>query len=163
MFGWEMLPDYDCYIWVDASCTLLHPESVAWFLEQLGNADIAVFKHPDRISIQDEYEFLQRKLEEGNKYLVMRYENELLHEQYIAIKRDPSYMDDKLYASTAFIYKNTETIRLMLREWWVHTSRYHSIDQLAFPYVLWKSGCFVNVINEDYRKCLHIIYTRNKQ
>ena len=161
MFGWDMVPLHDYYIWVDASCALLHEESVAWFLKKVEHADIAVFKHPDRNSIREEYLFIKSKIEEGNKYITRRYKNELLSEQYEVIKQDRFFFDNKLYASTAFIYHNVAQVRQMLREWWVHTSRYHSVDQLALPYVLEKSFCKVNVIEDNYLKCPYLTYTRN--
>jgi hypothetical protein len=35
MFGWQLRPGHDVYIWIDASRGLLRDDSVAWFLEQL--------------------------------------------------------------------------------------------------------------------------------
>src|ERR1035437_88783 len=46
MFGWQMFPGYDIYIWLDSSMSLQRSDSVQWLLDQLGNADMAFFKHP---------------------------------------------------------------------------------------------------------------------
>src|ERR1035437_9134074 len=51
ILGWQMVPGYDYYIWVDSSCALSRPDSVNWFLEQCRNVDMAVFKHPHRKTI----------------------------------------------------------------------------------------------------------------
>lgn len=163
MFGWQMCPGFDVYIWVDASCALLHKDSVRWFLEQLGNYDIAVFQHPDRRSISEEAQFLFTKLEKNNKYLVPRYKGEDLIGQMAEIKLDVDFEDRSLYASTAFIYRNTFAVRNVLKEWWYHTSRYHSIDQLSLPYVLWRHNINVIVIEQNYLKCPYITYTRNQR
>jgi len=147
MFMWQMVPGYDYYIWVDASSALLHRDSVRWFLEQCGTADIAVFPHPKRTSIKQEAEYIKDRLKKRCEYIVPRYDNELADDQLVEIQSDKTYTDDKLYHSVAFIYKYSEKIKEAMIQWWYRTSRFHSVDQLAFPYVLWKSGCAVNVID----------------
>lgn len=160
MFGWEMNPGFDYYLWVDSSCTLPRADSLAWFLEQCGEADIAVFKHPNRSSIQAEADYLKKRLEIKCPYITPRYENELIDEQMKVIKDDRRYTDDWLIASTAFIYRNNERVRKMFSNWWFHTSRYHSIDQLSLPYVLRKSECYVTVIPDSYLKTPYLKYVR---
>lgn len=146
MFHWQMVPGYEYYLWVDSSFSLLHPDSVAWFLEQCQNVDIAVLRHPMRGTIRDEATYITNRLAKGCKYTTPRYKNELAEEQLAEIFSDKSFVDDRLFASTAFIYRNSEKMQNTLKEWWYHTSRYHSVDQLSFPYVLHKFGCTVNVI-----------------
>jgi hypothetical protein len=163
MFGWEMFPGADVYLWVDASCALLHPSSVAWFLEQLGNAEIVLFKHPDRRNVWEEFQFIRKKMYEGNKYLCSRYEGELIGNQCEIICSDDTYRDDQLFASTAFAYRPTEDVKNVMWDWWGMKSRYCLHDQLALPYVLRGFGVKVNVINQDYRKCEYLTYVRNKK
>ena len=160
MWGWKMVPGYNYYIWVDSSCSLSHQDSVKWLLDQCKNTDLAVFKHPNRNSIQEEADYLKQRLAMKCPYITPRYENEMIDEQLAAIKEDGDYVDDKLYASTAFIYKNSGRVHGLLSHWWTHTSLYHSIDQLSFPYVIWKSKCSVKVIQESYLKVPYLKYTR---
>jgi hypothetical protein len=159
-YSWQMVPDYNYYIWVDSSCSLSHPDSVRWFLKQCENTDFAFFKHPNRNSIQEEADYLKLRLENGCSYITPRYENELIDEQLKAIRDDKDFVDDKLFASTAFIYKNSGRTHGMLSHWWHHISRYHSIDQLSLPYVLWKSKCSFKTILESYLKVPYLQYTR---
>jgi len=161
MFCWQLFPDFDYYLWVDASCTLSSRKAVWWFLEQCAGADSAFFLHPDRKSIREEYLFLKQQLEKGNKYLERRYAGEFLEEQYQEIYSDYSYRDDLLIASTAFIYQNTLSMHRALKEWWYHTSRFHIIDQLSLPYVLKKSGTHFNLIKESYLDISYLKYVRN--
>mgnify|MGYP001615419993 FL=1 len=37
----------------------------------------------------------------------------------------------------------------MLTEWWVHISRFHSVDQLALPYLVHKHGLNVLRLSEN--------------
>jgi hypothetical protein len=159
-FAWQMIPDYDYYIWVDGSCSLWNEDSVKWFLEQLGDADAAFFKHPDRSTIQQEADFLKKCLAKGSRYIISRYEGELIDEQMAEIKRDTDYRDNILLASTAFVYRNSPMMHFTMKEWWYHISRYHIIDQLALPYVLFNTECYFNVINEKYGEIPYLTYTR---
>jgi hypothetical protein len=164
MFGWQMAPGYDYYVWVDASYALLHPDSVKWFIDQCEDVDIAVLKHPMRNTIQEEADYLKGRLlkEKGNlkndPYVTKRYENELIDEQLDEIRSDKEYVDNSLFASTALVYHNTEKVRGMMKEWWYHTSRYHSVDQLSLPYVLFKFKCDVRVIPVSHHHDFKIPY-----
>jgi len=160
IFGWQMVPGYNYYIWVDSSCYLPHPDSARWLMEQLGDADIAVFQHPQRKTIQEEADYLKLRLSIKCPYITPRYENELIDEQLAEIYSDKDFVDQNLYASTALIYKNTPQVQEMMKEWWYHTSRFHSIDQLSLPYVLTKSGCKVSVIHEKYNQTPYLTYVR---
>lgn len=160
IFGWQMMPGYDYYIWVDSSCALARPDSASWFLEQCEDVDIAVFKHPHRNTIQEEADYLKHRLSINCPYITPRYKNELIDEQLAEINADKSFEDQNLFASTAFVYKNNEHIRNLMKEWWYHTSRYHSIDQLSLPYVLAKSGCKFRIIPDNYLKVPYLKYVR---
>jgi hypothetical protein len=162
MMSWQMNPGYDYYLWVDSSCRLADKDSVKWFLEQLEDADIAVFKHPHRQTIQEEADYLKERLElekagKKHQYILPRYENEDIDGQLKEV--DPNA---KLYASTAFIYKNDEPARDLLKIWWYNTSLFHSIDQLSLPHAITSSGAKANVIPDNYLKCKYLKYVRNK-
>lgn len=144
MFGWQMVPNYDYYIWVDSSSALLHKDCVKWYIYNC--ADIAVFLHPQRNTIRQEADYIQHRLSRRCEYLTPRYKNELITEQMEVIEGDKEYIDDCLFCSTAFVYKNTKAVQDLLKEWWYHTSRFHSVDQLSLPYVIKKSGCKYNIL-----------------
>jgi hypothetical protein len=160
MMAWQMKPDYDYYLWVDSSCRLPREDSAQWFLEQLGDADIAVFKHNKRETVQDEADYLKARLgaeKDGRKkpYVVPRYDNERIDDQLAVVD-----CTVQLYASTAFIMKNDTPARDAMTIWWLNTSLYHSIDQLSLPHAIKSSGAKVNVIKENYLKVPYLEYTR---
>lgn len=158
MFGWDLMPGYDFYLWHDASLVFSRPDTVTWFLEQLGTGDIAVFAHPWRSSAREEAAFVQMKLDKGSRYICTRYEGEDLAGQMTAIRQDPTFTDDRLFASGAFCYRPEPHLIAALEHWWIHTSRFHCIDQLAFPYVL--RYCDVRVIQEDIYHASHLTFAR---
>lgn len=155
MFSWQMAPGYTYYLWVDSSCRLASNNSVRWFLSQLGDKDIALFKHPHRSTVQEEGDYLKQRLAIGCPYITPRYENELIDEQLAEVS--PSA---ELYASTAFIYRDSPEVRAALKEWWHHTSRFHSIDQLSLPWAI--RDLNVRVIPDSYLKTPYLEYVRNK-
>lgn len=152
MFGWEMKPGYDVYIWLDGSMSFTNPSSVEWFLKILGNYDMMFFEHPWRKSIAEEVEHIEQKLKEGNRYITPRYKNGLHKEQYKLIKEDDNFVDDILLASTVFIYKNTPKVREMFKMWWYFQSRYFTCDQVVLPYVIKKSGVNPIVVEDNLFK-----------
>lgn len=160
MMAWQMKPGYDYYLWVDSSCRLPRTDCVEWFMKQLGAADIAVFKHNKRETVAEEADYLKERLElektsKKQKYVLPRYENERIDDQMQIV--DPEL---ELYASTAFIYRDTVQARDLLTIWWLNTSLFHSIDQLSLPHAIKQSGADVNVIKENYLKCKFLEYTR---
>src|ERR1051326_2688845 len=46
--GWQMLPGYDIYVWLDGTVSFKRGDCLQWYLDQLGDNDIALFKHPNR-------------------------------------------------------------------------------------------------------------------
>jgi hypothetical protein len=159
MFGWQMVPGYEIYIWVDSSCSFQNPDSVRWLVDQC-HGDVAVFKHPNRGTVELEANYLKARLAKKCPYITPRYENELIDEQLEAIRSIP---DNHLFASTVIVYKNNEKVHKMMKEWWYHTSRFHSIDQLSLPYAIQKTNCEYNIIPDDYTKTPYITYVRNNK
>ena len=160
MFGWQMAPGYDVYLWVDSSCALARPDSVSYFVDQVSDADVALFKHPHRSSVQEEADYLKGRLAKGCPYITARYKGELLDEQMAEILDDPVFSDNRLFASTVLVYRDNCRVKNMMREWWYHTSRYHSIDQLSLPYAMCVSGVEVKTIDENYLKSPYLKYVR---
>jgi hypothetical protein len=160
IFGWQMVPPHDFYIWVDASCIMSHRDSIKWFLKNCEGVDMAFFKHPERNTIREEADFLKTRLKRRDKYIVTRYKNELIDEQLAAINTDKSFKDQNLFASTAFVYKNNPKVQNIMFHWWYHTSRYHIIDQLSLPYILFTQRCKVRIISDNYLKIPYLKHIR---
>lgn len=159
MCGYELYPGADVYLWVDASRGLLRPDTVAWFLDGLGRSELLLFLHPERHTIREEYAFVKAKLAARSRYLTKRYEGEWLDEQFAAVNV-PWYTDDRLYASTAFMYRPTVVVRRMLREWFYHKARYLLHDQLALPYLVRDHGVHVAERPESVYDCEYLPMTR---
>lgn len=156
LFGWQMFSGYTHYIWLDGSMSFTRDDCASWFMEQLGDNDIAFFKHPNRNTMREEVEHIELKLKQNSKYIVPRYKNGLHREQLEeALLND--YVDDKLFASTSFIYKNNERVKEYMNLWWLFQSRYYTVDQLAQTYCTsLVPGLKVKTINEDLFKLKYL-------
>jgi hypothetical protein len=150
MLGWQMAPGYDIYIWVDASFSITHPGSMGWLLSHMGDADMVCFKHQHRTSVAEENSFIKSQIAAGDEYLRSRYENELGDAEVAEILGTPGYVDDRLLVGGIFAYRNIPQVRAAMLDWWYHTSRYHCVDQIGFPYVLWKQSVNVAIIPGYY-------------
>ena len=161
-FAHDLYPGYDLYMWVDASCALTRGNEVSLWALSLGNTDIALFKHPARKNVNEEYEFVRDKMIAGNKYLVSRYEGEWWDEEfkYIAARRG-GWAD--LYASTAFMYRPAERVKEAFREVFSLKVRFHLHDQIALAYALQEHQVNITRINENYQKSGYLEFVRGKK
>lgn len=169
-FGKDFAPDADVIIWIDASCAPT-PIFVSWWLDALGRDDIAVFRHPDRRTVQEEIDFVRARMAKpGERYLTSRYKAEWLDgiEEYVLNKTQPRA---RLLASTSFAYRTrSNDLAVALNRVFLLKARYHLHDQMAFSCVvdmldredLGKS-VDVQFIHENYLKCPALTYTRNKK
>lgn len=161
-FGWELRPGYDLYLWVDASRAIV-PDTVAWFLARIGNAELVAFLHPERSTIRAEYEFVKARMARpGETYLNSRYRGEWLDAQFAAVNK-PWHIDNRLYASTAFLYRPTLPVQKAFKEVWHHKSRYLLHDQLALPYALREHRVKVHERKENIYTLPQLPITRVKR
>ena len=159
MFGWQLVPGADVYVWIDASRGVARDDVAAWLLDQAGPCELLLFRHPHRRTVREEYEFVLEKLARRSPYLTRRYEHEWLKEQYLDAVAG-GYDDDCLYASTAFLYRPTRRVRRLLSDWFLAKARYCLHDQLALPPLVKASGCAVRVLTDDVYDCPYLPMTR---
>ncbi len=159
-FGADWAPDADVIVWIDASCAPT-AQAVPWFLDRL-HGEIAVFAHPERKTIAEEYAFMVARMQRpGETYLTSRYAAEDLDGMFQHIDRK-GLAGLPLYASTAFAYRTTGLMVQALHEVFLWKARYCLHDQLAFPYVLHTHGVKVNVLPENYLRCEALTFTRKR-
>lgn len=155
-FGWQMVPGYDFYLWVDGNLNLTSRDSLKYFYDNCQNYDIVALQHPRRTTVRWESRYLRRGLKLGSRYLMGRYENEWLPEQMAEIEADKDFVDDILVNGGVFMYRNTPEVQQMLKEWWYHISRYLIMDQCSFSYVIKKSGVRINIRPDIYNDCPYL-------
>ena len=152
LFGWEMFPGYDYYLWLDGSMHMNNPKSLKFMIDCIKDTEFAIFKHPHRHSVDQEVRYIEWKLSIRNMYIARRYHGGLHRENLELMKKDPNWVDDKLYASTIFMYRNIPRVQDMMKSWWYYQSRYFSCDQVPLPYVLYKHEVSVYRIDKNVFK-----------
>lgn len=140
----KILPQYDSYIWIDSSFRINTGLFASFMREELTGYDIAVTKHPERNSINEEAKFVLKLLVEGNQYITSRYKNSQI-EKEIDYINDHRYEDNNgLYACGFFIRKNRPMVNEFFDAWWDHTLKFSAFDQLSFPWLAQKHGIKIN-------------------
>ena len=167
-FGCEYFPNRDVLIWIDSSCALTSPTHVARWLDVLGDHNLAVFKHPERKTVIEEYDFIVERMRRPNEqYLTKRYSGEWLDEEYryISQRSNPAHLP--LYATTAFAYRPHYSVERAFMYTWLAKTKWHLHDQLAFAYELnfqaQSIGVDFTVIQENYQKSSLLEFVRNKK
>ena len=149
--GWQMKPGYDIYMWLDGGVSLQREDCLQWYLDELGDCDMAFFKHPNRRNIRQEVAHIEEHLKLGKPYISARYVNGLHREQLDAIHQT-DYKDRSLFASTMFIYKNTPKVQRMLKDWWYEGTRYFTCDQVVLPFLFYKHDIRIKTLSEPIFK-----------
>ena len=140
MCGFEWFKDADLIGWLDCAYTVTTPGLAAWLVEQLGDADICLMRHPERTSVSDEIAFMAQRMQQGDDYLISRYAGEPMAEQVQSYLSDPGFHDGWLAAAGCFVYRNTPAVRAAMKDWLIECIRWSSQDQLSLPYVLQRHG-----------------------
>jgi hypothetical protein len=130
------LPEYDYYFWID-STHILENDPNELIDTYLKDADVAVFKHPQRNCIYDEGEFI--------KQIKFDYPN-LINDQ-LAFYADMCYpKGNGLYELPVRFQRNNQLTQKMGLMWWEQICMFSSRDQLSFPFVCHQLGVKLSIL-----------------
>jgi hypothetical protein len=136
--------DTDISIWMDANIYLrVSKERIVD--ELLGDADIAIFKHPYRESVLDEAKVLKQ----------FGWEKSEVIEKQMEYYLGRNYPLSTLYECGVIIRRHNHKTELLNNIWWSHICTFSHRDQLSFPIALnlagEMTGLKVNVIQGNVR------------
>lgn len=155
MLGWLLNPGYDYYIWMDARFNMRLPDSVDWFVRNMGTHDMLLFKHPWRSTIADEAIFIDEQVKNGHKILTDKTHGEDTLVQAERLCGESWFKDNFLIAAGAFCYSANVVENRdfnIMKEWFFQTCIGSIRDQISLPYCLQK-------LNTDYVVMDSDIYT----
>lgn len=141
MVVWETHPNYDYYIWIDASFSLLQKNAIEKMVDYCLGWDACFFKHPERNSVKQELDFVTELMKNGNTYLLNRYDGEKMNEQVNLYMNDLTWKDNVLFACGIFIYSKSVVENKeynLMKEWFYHNCIWSVQDQLSLPYLVHK-------------------------
>lgn len=126
--------DNDFTIWIDGN--IYFKESNDYAVSKfLRDADIAIFKHPFRDNVWQEFDVLQKDPRFKDEWL-----QKGLKEQREAYEKEGLPKDTGLWECNFIICRNTPEVNRLMEAWWAEICRWQWRDQVSFPYVLWKYG-----------------------
>jgi len=135
----------DYYIWFDTDIKLIDPGAVDWMINNLSHNDsqLVIFDNPKRSSIEEEGNYLTSNLLSGDEDVIS---------QITEYKDDITFYDDRLYLTSAFIFKKelieNKHFNLML-DWFLEISSRSTADQISLPYLLHKHNVSMHTFQES--------------
>ncbi len=131
------LSDADVTIWLDANVRLLVcPEKLVD--EWLGDAQIAVTKHPSRDCAYGEADACDRKRKAPHAELMR---------QKKAYQSEGFPRGFGLGETRCVIRRNGPDVRRFNEMWWQQIEQFTARDQVSFPFAVWKTGVNVNYVD----------------
>ena len=122
--------DHDYSIWIDANVNLkVTPE---FLVEQLGDADILVYKHWRSCIVQESKALMfDKELSSNEKGKVIKQLHSYLDEGYPR--------DNGLAITTYIIRRHNSRVKEFNECWWNEICKHSERDQMSFNYSLWKN------------------------
>ena len=143
-------------IYVDGNIFLNVPPSKL-ISELLGEADIALFRHPWRHCLYQEHEPAKQR--------VLPLFKPLMDEQVINYRNEGMPVNFGLGECNMLIRRNNAITAEFNERWWAEICRYTNRDQMSFPYVLWKmkDRIKVNFIEGNIRRHPYFKYVNHRK
>lgn len=121
----------DVNIWIDGSFHVHDPMFVAWCVESLGAADLAMIRHPDRQSIVAEAEVSAP---------MTKYQGQPVREQAVSYIAAGYQGTAGLWATGLIVSRPTERVRQLGDAWLREQLRWSWQDQVSLPPLLEEFG-----------------------
>lgn len=137
--------DTEYAIWLDSGARITSEHLVEMALEALGDADVALWRHPERHNVVDE---------STTSAAMGKYHGQ--HCQAQAQHYAAQGLPAALYATGCIVWRNTTTTRDLGRLWLAEMLRWSLQDQLSFPYVAWRLGVEPNLLPGNLWRNPHI-------
>lgn len=116
--------DCDVSVWIDGSAEILTKDFRKWAIDQLGDGDIALFKHPIRDCI---YEEAKVSIE------MPKYSGLPIYEQVEAYRGLGHPEGFGLWACGMLIRRHNKKVEEFNKNWWNENLKWTYQDQLSFP------------------------------
>lgn len=155
----RFLPDYDAYIWLDASVRVNGMNFAESFVEQLAGHDAAFYKHRERKNVYEEMEYIVNEMSKGNDYLVSRYANQQLMKETLFFSKNGLPEDYPLFNCYTFIRRNNERSNRCFDEWWRRCIEFSTFDQAMLSYTAWESNMDIHRLVYDELRT-HKLFTK---
>lgn len=120
-------------IWIDGNIWL-QQDTITIVDELLGDADIALFRHPYRANVWEEF----AALKEQERFQIPWLQKQLAAQER-AYRAEGLPADTPAYECNFMVRRNNERVNRLMESWWAQICRWQWRDQVSLPYALWKS------------------------
>jgi len=141
MIVWEDHLGYDYYIWADSRFSIVNEKAIEKLVDECLDVDACFFKHIARTSVKQETDFVLSLMEDGNQYLLDRYNGERIKDQVEHYFKDVTWTDNCLFECGIFIYSKSVIENKdynLMKEWFYQNCLWSVQDQLSLPYLIHK-------------------------
>lgn len=148
-------PEADITIWLDGNIRFSPGVDIGEFVTDfLGEADMAVFKHPYRENIYQEADVcIQSRLDDPQTIM-----------QQMVLYNNYKFQGSKYFAECGLIVRrNRGLVNRFNETWWAHISAFSSRDQLSFPFAVAKHPMLrVKLHKGNVREDERFIYSKRQ-
>lgn len=123
--------DADVYIWCDANVRVYDPGFISWCLKGLGDADIAIPRHPDAPRISDDMAMAMTQ----PRFSPLPMREQVAH--YAAQGFDERFGN---WWTGLVVRRGPAAAPSFGDAWLSEMIRWTYHDQLSLPYVMWRAG-----------------------
>lgn len=141
-----IIPGYDVYIWLDGKIQVLAYDFIQQCIDALGTGDLAVLKHGDRSCVYEELDYIIDQMAKGSGYLCTRYADRDLPGQKLSLQRRGYPIGNRLNDCSIIVSRNSDAVKMVMNEWWVHCLDQKAFDQVWLKYYTWAYGVPINDI-----------------
>ncbi|MCP3138347.1 hypothetical protein [Pyxidicoccus xibeiensis] len=131
-------------VWADASLALHDLDFLREGAKRLAKLPphkrVLLVPHPDRRTIQEEFDFIESQMSKGDEYLRVRYAEEKMREQMEDFRARGWSLQSPLWCGTIWMMENSELLRSAWDDWWDQNLRFGMMDQLSLHPVLAHRG-----------------------
>lgn len=130
--------------WIDARVSIRRYDFVLDTIERLkslpSNRRLAIFAHPVRNTVKDEFDFIAAGIAAGNRRLMVQYGSENMSGLIEYYEKQGLDLSSRLVAAGFWIRENNEPMNQCWDVWWDHTLKFTIMDQLSLPVIMNKMG-----------------------
>lgn len=142
MLAHEIMP-HDILVWVDGNVQIKTSSFIREFINEMGNADVCLAKHPFRDSVYNEADFIASEIDKGNKYFLQRYSKESILQEVGSMRKDIK----GLYWCGLFARRNNTKVNAAFCDWFLENVLWTNFDQNNFVKIVYKHNLKINTID----------------
>jgi hypothetical protein len=144
----RFLPEYDCFIWMDANIRVNAMTFAEHFLNNIqeDDADACFYLHSTRKNVYEELFHINKEANNGNKYHLSIDNNESLMKESLFYKDSGMPDDAPLFNCSVFIRKNNEKANRCFDLWWNRYLEFCNFDQAMFAYAAAVTGLKIKTL-----------------